>query len=207
VKCFKAIAAVVMVVSIPAVAGIDCMIGGGLNVSSQSFTHDYTTMVSGSGQSMLVGFNAGANARLAFTRKTGLVAGLNYETRGSILKWAGQTQTYSASYLQIPVLFSYNVMPALAVNSGPEAGIFLRGKYREKFNYSSSSLDITDKSALDLGASLQATYTIANMVVVGAGYYWGFLNTDNYNYGSGLKPNGSVTNRNINVTVAYLLHL
>jgi outer membrane immunogenic protein len=209
VKCFKMLVAVVLVASFSSFAGIDLTIGGGLNISDVNLSKDYK-LASDQTKSMLMGFNAGANARFAFNDKMGLVAGLNYETRGAKIKTSdlgfSETKTGNLAYLQIPVLFSYKFMPELAVNIGPEIGLLLRAKEKVEgdFDIDNGTFDVkSSTSSLDLGASIQVTYTISNMIVVGAGYDYGFINTDK-NPGD---MKGAMTNSNIKVTVAYLLHL
>ena len=208
-RSFKKIAAVVLLASMSSFAGIGLTIGGGLNLSNTSESGDYE-LPSGETQSMVVGFNAGVNALFGFTDKMGLVTGLNYETRGTKITVPASitglgvsgTETMSASYLQIPVLFSYKFIPELAVNLGPELGFYLSGTEKYEAAGQSQSQDLQNMSSMDFGASIGVSYTIVNMIVVGAGYYLGFLNIDNT---SGMS--GSVTNNNIKITVAYLLHL
>jgi hypothetical protein len=215
-KCFNTVVAIGLFASVSSFAGIDCMIGGGLNMSNITLSGDHQLGTGnppyGQTQSMLIGFNAGANARLAFNDKMGLVAGLNFETRGEKIKTSytysdmEYTTTFTMHYLQIPILFSYKVLPELAVNIGPEVGIFNGGTAKEEGDQTGSA-DLKNVSTLDIGASIQVTYTIAKMIVVGAGYDLGFMNTDNTTYDSGIKPSGAAKNNNIKVTVAYLLHL
>jgi hypothetical protein len=215
VKSFKTIVAVVLFASVSSFAGLDLMVGGGLNMSNESFSGDYKDILTGMNKSMRIGFNAGANMCIPFSEQMGLVAGLNYETRGTKLKadsmGASVTVTKAASYLQIPILFSYKPIPALAINLGPELGIFLGGKAKTEITgvtgLSMPDEDLEDISTLDLGASIQVNYTIANMIVVGAGYYWGFLNTDNSSVPAGMSISGSETNNNIKINVGYLFHL
>jgi outer membrane immunogenic protein len=212
-RCFRTVVAIVFFASVSSFAGIDLTIGGGLNISDLTLTGDYKLdniyLAYGQTQSMLIGFNAGANARFSFNDKMGLVAGLNFETRGDKIKKSNKygagsyTTTLTMHYLQVPVLFSYKFLPELAVNIGPEAGIFLGGTSKDEGDQTGSTDQKDLVKAFDIGASIQATYTIARMIVVGAGYDLGFMNTDKSPNGK----SGAAKNNNIKVTAAYLLHL
>jgi outer membrane immunogenic protein len=206
VKCFKTVAAVVLLASVSSFAGIDLAIGGGLNMSNATLTKDYGLPSNGT-KSMVMGFNAGANARFAFNEQMGVVAGVNYETRGVKTDDGTYKKTYSSNYLQIPLLFSYKIIPELAVNIGPEFGIFLSGKYKEEAYGMSGESNLEKVSTLDLGASVQVNYTIINMIVVGAGYYYGFLKPDNNSDYMGSNMKEVRANNNIKITLAYLLKL
>jgi hypothetical protein len=209
VKSLKTIVAVVLVASFSSFAGMDLMVGGGLNMSNENLSGDYK-LPSGVDQSMYIGFNAGANLLIPFGEQIGMVAGVNYETRGTKEKGSENgmsgTMTISGSYLQIPLLFSYKPIPALAINLGPELGFFLGGTAKTEATGYSHSEDLKDISTFDFGASLQVNYTIANMILVGAGYYWGFLNTDASEVPAGITVDGSQTNNNIKIHVGYLIH-
>jgi hypothetical protein len=209
VKSFKTIVAVVLFASFSSFAGTDLMVGGGLNMSNVAMSGDYK-LGDGVTKSMHVGFNAGANLLIPFGEQIGMVAGVNFETRGTEMKETvsgiSATITSAASYLQIPLLFSYKPIPALAINIGPELGFFLGGTSKTEALGLSQSEDLTNVSTFDFGASLQVNYTIANMIVVGAGYYLGFLNTDATEVPAGFARTGSVTNNNIKIHVGYLIH-
>jgi hypothetical protein len=204
----KNIGAIVLLASFCSFAGIDLRIGGGLNMSNETYAGDYT-LPPNFKKNMHVGFNAGASAAVPFSRQWGIVAGISYETRGSEqdIDTAGtgsgdsSSRVFSMRYLQIPVLFSYRPIPALAIALGPELGIFLGGKTKN----GSVSKDMVDIRTIDIGASLTLDYTIANMIAVGAGYYLGFLNTDNSSSAEILK--GGIRENNIKLFVAYVLHL
>ena len=207
----KNISAIVLFASFCSFAGIDLKIGGGLNLSNETYSGDYklpTALI----KSMHVGFNAGASAAIHFSTQMGIVGGLSYETRGSEMNLDAADPgasgydprfmpwVYSMSYLQIPVHFSYWPIPALAIALGPELGIFIDGKSKD--GGESGTLQI---STIDLGASLTVDYTFANILAVGAGYYLGFLNNDGSPAADVNK--GGIKNSNIKLFVAYVLHL
>jgi hypothetical protein len=158
-------------------------------------------------KTLVIGFNAGVNVSISLAPNMGLVAGWNYETRGMKIteRDINLTAKVTANYLQVPILFSYKFMPELAVNIGPEVGIFICGKETITMDSKSTETAMTHVSTLDLGASVQVTYTVANMIVVGAGYYYGFLNTDSANHDPAMS--GAATNNTIKIFVGYLIHL
>jgi hypothetical protein len=203
-KFLKVSVAAVLLASVSSFAAMDLTIGGGLNLSNTMLSGDYK-MPDGVDKTMLIGFNAGANARFAFNDMMGLVAGLNFETRGMKISEGDLKLTTSANYLQIPVLFSYKLMPELAINIGPEVGIYLSGKGKAEMAGQSVEADLENVSTLDLGASIGVTYTFAEVVQVGGGFYWGFLNTDNDPADADMS--GAATNMNIKITVGYLLKM
>jgi hypothetical protein len=212
VKHSKVIGAIVLIVSTYSFAGIELRVGGGLNLSNEILTGDYK-LSDYLYKPMHVGFNAGLNARIFALGKMGIGAGLNFETRGSGIKvdkaklpndrelFDTTEMEFSMNYLQIPVYFYYRLIPGLSVGLGPELGIFLNGKQK----IGGQSSDIDKIKTIDLGASITADYTILNMITVGAGYYFGFLNNDGRTTAD--VATGSDRNMNIKIYVAYVLHL
>jgi hypothetical protein len=200
----KLISAIVLLVSFYAFAEIDFRIGGGLNLSNELYTGDYE-LGDGFDKKMKVGFNAGVSAAFYFTRQLGMIAGVGYETRGCGWDYEDEIPSnsmsaeFSLSYLQIPVHFSYRPIPALAINLGPELGIFLTGE--SKLDGDTFDMD-ENINRIDFGASLTVDYTIANMIAVGAGYYIGFLDSDSRNF-----DNGRILHTNIKLFAAYVFHL
>ena len=210
-KFAHAIGAVVVLASFYSFAGIDLRFGGGLNLSDETHSGDYTLPPYMS-KKMHVGFNTGASADFLFSKQMGILAGLSFETRGSqntvnaasapdYINLSEWPQEFSLNYLQIPVLFSYRPIPSLTIALGPEMGIFLGGTI--KLGNNSGNFDAI--KTFDLGASLIVDYTFANMIAVGAGYYLGFLNNDGSSTADIL--NGGEMNTNIKLFVAYVLHL
>jgi hypothetical protein len=217
VKSLKTIVAAVLVASFSSFAGADLMIGGGLNLSNLSYSED---LGSGVTKSMRVGFNAGANLFIPFSEQIGLTPGVNFETRGTKIESSYQsnklTMTMSMNYLQIPVLFTYKPMPELALKVGPELGIFLGGTEKDESNIAmlNGEGDITSDmvNTIDFGLSFGASYTIANMIAIGAGYYLGLTNVnksasaDAEASEESASPSGDFKNNNIKIYVAYVIH-
>jgi hypothetical protein len=176
-------------------AGIDLRIGGGLNLSNELRSNDIKLDDSYT-KKFHVGLNIGANAAVYFTQQLGIIAGLAFETRGSGWKQGETSADFAMNYLQVPALFSFRPIPALAIDLGPEFGIFLNGSG----TVGEGTMDLTEINRIDLGASAVVEYTIMNKIAVGAGYYYGFLDNDE-------SISGTITNTNIKVFVAYVLHL
>jgi hypothetical protein len=211
VKYSRIIGAIVLVVSSYSFAGIELRVGGGLNLSNEILSGDYK-LPDYMYKPMHVGFNAGLNARVFLLGKTGIGAGLNFETRGSGVKvdkaklpmvefvvYNPPDMEFSMNYLQIPVHLFHRPIPGLAIGLGPELGIFLNGKSK----IGDETTDIATINSIDLGASITVDYTILNMVTVGAGYYFGFLNNDGRSTAD--VAEGSDRNMNIKIYVAYVL--
>jgi hypothetical protein len=199
------ISTIVLFASLCSFAGIDLRIGGGLNLSNEIYSGDFELSDTYK-KHMHIGFNEGWGMALYFTEQLGVFAGLNCETRGSGWKVddpiSGDSRSaeFSMWYLQIPLLFSFKPIPALAINLGPELGIFLSGKSK----VGSVTMYLDEIKLIDFGASITADYTIADMIAVGAGYYFGLLNNDDRPRGASVK--GSSTNTNIKLYVAYVFH-
>ncbi|MFP4522548.1 MAG: porin family protein [Fibrobacterota bacterium] len=181
----------------------------GLNMSNISASGDYEDFYEEAG--ILIGFNVGANYHLAINDQMGLLAGLSFETRGTAMTMDMITAydasfqpiteevdvVMSANYIQIPVLFQYNVMPELGIVVGPEAGIFLSGKAK----IDDEEDDLEDINTLDLGLSFGANYTVAEKFVIGASYYLGLMNIDGSD--SSDDADGAMKNTNIKLSVGY----
>jgi hypothetical protein len=195
-KYVKKIGAIVLFASFCSFAGIDLRVGGGLNISDETYYGAYLPPPNMT-VSMLVGFNAGAGVDVFFTKQMGIRGALSYETRGSIEKLDVSTE-FSLNYLQIPVHFAYRPIPLLplTIAIGPELGIFLSGNEKS----GGVSVKFNDIKPIDFGASLTVDYTIANMLAVGAGYYLGFLNNNDASL-------AIEKNSNIKLFAAYVFHL
>jgi outer membrane immunogenic protein len=201
----------VLMLAAASFAGMPLTIGAGLNMSNLSFSGDYEAP---DDAGMRIGFNVGVNTTIALNDKMGVLTGLAYETRGMTTETKVGDITANGfmklSYLQIPVLFSYNAMPELALNVGPEIGIKLSATQGVTYDNAPAGLDDVDEdmedvSTLDLGLSLGVNYTLMEKFVIGAGYYMGFMNIDNFDYDT--APDGSITNTNIKIMVGYKLAL
>jgi hypothetical protein len=203
VKVFKSAVAAVLLASVCSFAGIELAIGGGECLSNKTMTKDYK-LQDGVDNNMRFGYSFGINARYALDEHMGLVAGVSYETRGLIIDYGGITDAKNANYLQIPILFSYKVIPDVAINIGPEAGLFLGGKDIFTVYGQETKDDLKDINKLDLGMSAQVNiYSASNWIVVGISYYYGLLNTDSADHNPAYK--GSETNNSIKVTVSVLI--
>jgi hypothetical protein len=212
VKSLKIIVSAILVASFSSFAGMDLMIGGGLNLSNASLSED---LPSGVDKPMLIGFNAGVNLFIPFSEQIGLTPGVNFETRGMKIEISAikTTTTMSMNYLQIPVLFTYKPIPELALKLGPEIGIFLSGTGTIEVNGVSNDGDIKsdDVNTIDFGLSAGASYTIANTIAVGAGYYLGLtkVNKSESTDAAASEESGSsgdFKNNNIKIYVAYIIH-
>jgi hypothetical protein len=196
-KYVKNIGAIVLVASFCSFAGIDLRIGGGLNISDETYYGDYT-LPPNVKKSMYVGFNVGAGVGVYILNHMGITGALSFETRGSKEDFDGVATVTALNYLQVPVHFSFRPVPLLplAVGIGPELGIFINGKSK----IGSDSQDFNGIKPIDFGASVSVDYTLLNMVAVGAGYYFGFLN--NNDASAAIEKNS-----NIKIYVAYVFHL
>jgi hypothetical protein len=148
------------------------LVGGGMVFSSLSRTGDYK--VDGVEYSMLTGFNFDWNYWYSFNERMGIIAGIDFESRGSKATLTDQSiKKTSLSYFQIPVLFSYSIMPeivpniisSLSVSAGPEIGIFV--KMRRDFE------GFLTLKPLDYGPAVNISVMLINRFVLGAGYYLG----------------------------------
>lgn len=188
-------------------------IGAGLNLSNLSYGGDYADFESDDA-GMRIGFAVGVTTTIALNDKMGVLTGLAYETRGQTSETEFGDITANGfmklNYIEIPVLFSYSVMPELALNVGPEIGICLGGTAGVTYDNAPAGLDdeeedIEDYSTLDVGLSLGANYTLMEKFVIGVGYSMGFMNIDASDAADDMD--GGITNTNIKIMVGYKLAL
>jgi hypothetical protein len=207
-KYAKAVGAIVLFASMNSFALLDIQVGGGLNLSTEVYSKD-RKLPAGVTQPLLAGFNTGANVAFLFG-PIGVAGGVNFETRGDAQKTSAAdaekipyptSQVFSMYYLQIPVHFVYVPIPGLHIGIGPEFGLFLGGTS----DIEGLKFDMQEINPIDFGASVTVDYTIFNMIAVGAGYYWGFLNSDNSSTKNVLE--GTITHRNIKLFAAYVIHI
>jgi hypothetical protein len=96
-------------------------IKAGVNFSSQTY--------SGSGFSLspdgLVGFNGGVYLTAMFTENVGIQPEILYSLQGVQNTSNGTTFKDKFGYINVPILFRYNVIPAFNIHAGPQVGFLL----------------------------------------------------------------------------------
>lgn len=124
-------------------------VSGGLKVGANlsSFGGD------AEGTSSKIGYHAGAYLNLAFSDKIALQPELLYNVLGSESKYSEvdytEKDTYSLSYVSIPVMFMYNINKMINIQAGPQANILTSAKLdssgeADGFKYEMNDVDVKD---------------------------------------------------------------
>jgi hypothetical protein len=195
-KGIKAVAGVVMLVCVVSFAGVGIQAGGGVNFSNLYRTGGYKTSIQDN--RTLTGVTVSWLYWVTFNEKMGALAGLSYESRGTA-NYDYLQKTISLGYVEIPLLFSYRILPELEARVGPEVGVLTSARGRdENYAVGTGIKDVFQKT--DIGISLNLCYTLFDRVVVGAGYDFGILNAMN-NSKTGMG--GSMHNSSLAITISY----
>ncbi len=154
--------------------GVSGGIKGGLNLANQS--------ISGSGLSLdtktLIGFHGGAYATVMFTKNVGIQPEILYSVQGSKFDFNGTTTTTRINYINIPILFRYNVNDMISVHVGPQIG-FVGSAKSENGN---NTTDIKDNvSSTDIALAFGGTIELPMKLNFTARYCLGLSDIDKDN--------------------------
>ncbi|MFH0922088.1 MAG: porin family protein [Fibrobacterota bacterium] len=187
-KRFLIVPALLLLLSTGASANNAILGGFHLVMSDINGTGDYDALAKD--YTMRVGYGFGGYFSWDMKDRLSLLTGLWYETRGAEQSDSRQIPNYhnlgvtatqtnaitvALSYLQIPALFSYNVMTDMNLFAGPELGFLLTSRSigetslrvnntTDKTTVDSDSKDLM--SGVDFTLSMGGTYLIMNQVLV-----------------------------------------
>jgi len=120
-----------------------------VNFSNESYSSSSITFIPDG----LVGFNGGLYLTAMLTEKIGIQPELLYSVQGSTITLFNTKVDNKYSYLNIPVLFRYNIIPLINVHAGPQLGINLSADQKSGGNSASFKNDVnTADFAVAFGA-------------------------------------------------------
>ncbi|SHF94227.1 porin family protein [Chryseobacterium sp. OV279] len=152
---------------------------GGMNISTISEVYDNGWMYSD--QKAKIGFNAGVFANIPISEKFSLQPEILYSGLGAkietsrmfdpgpMTKLEGK-ETLSLSYLSVPVMFQYNIIPDLYVEAGPEFGFLLGGRSKGEWTDTTDNIKTTTSYSDKLSNGLFNKFNFG--IGIGAGYYF-----------------------------------
>ncbi|MCT2563793.1 porin family protein [Chryseobacterium herbae] len=152
---------------------------GGMNISTVSEVYDNGWMYSD--QKAKIGFNAGVFANIPISEKFSLQPEILYSGLGAkietsrmfdlgpMTKLEGK-ETLSLSYLSVPVMFQYNIIPDLYVEAGPEFGFLLGGRSKGEWTDTTDNIKTTTSYSDKLSNGLFNKFNFG--IGIGAGYYF-----------------------------------
>ncbi|MBL1221117.1 PorT family protein [Chryseobacterium sp. L7] len=155
---------------------------GGMNVSSHTDGNEDTYYWSKYERSAKIGFNAGVFANIPISGKFSVQPEVLYNGLGSKIESTMNfdiplarmdiKETLSLSYLSVPVMLQYNLMPDLYVEAGPEFGYLLGGRYKNE-STQTSSIDGSSSTQSQSGKIAMYMFNKFNFGIgIGAGYYF-----------------------------------
>ena len=192
---------------------------GGMNISSHTDGNEDTYYWSNYERKSKIGFNAGAFVNIPVSGKFSVQPGILYNGLGSKIESTinfdipdarmNNKETLSLSYLSVPLMLQYNLLPELYVEAGPEFGFLLGGRSKGDLTQTSnqdgasSTQSYSDKIVMDLfnkfnfGIGIGAGYYFTQNLAVTARFTAGV--TDIYKYNS----YDAVRNNALQVGLAY----
>lgn len=172
------------------------MVGGTLS----TFTGDTE------GTKMRLGLAAGAEFGYMFAEKFGATAGLLVSMQGSNYKDDSymKDQSNTLTYLNVPVLANYYIIPGLAVKAGVQLGFLLSAKHKGSELYDGVWHDFDESGTdgikkMDFSIPLGLSYEISDFVI-DARYNLGVANINDHGI-------GKIRNSVIMLTVGYKIPL
>jgi hypothetical protein len=150
--------------------GISGGVKAGMNLSNQK--------ISGSGISLDTkarpGLHAGVFAVIMLNEKFGIQPEVLYSMQGSKLDLSGNDGKFKFDYINIPVLFRYNITDMISVHAGPQFGILASAKVEEE---DGDETDIKDQAkGMDFGMAGGAEVVLPAGLGFGARYVIGLTN-------------------------------
>lgn len=148
-------------------------------------------------------FNAGISVDIPLLQSIYLQSGLYYTSKGTKDKGDDWKETFSANFIEVPVLASYRYdfgdAAQLQINVGPYFAYGIGGKFKEEEGskeYSSDFFD-DDTNKFDMGLQVGGGVTISRHYYIGAAFEWGFINLWKD------SDNESIKTRNFMINIGY----
>lgn len=170
---------------------------GGLNIANQS-NPALSGLVQGK-TSFLIGFNIGGYVEIELANKISIQPELSFSLQGGKLSYVDYIRTDpfypeesvnvelvdKLSYINIPIMFKYNVADEITLELGPQLGILVSSTTNASFNGSTISGNSSENSkafynSVDYGINLGAGYNMSEDITVGIRYYKGVSNIGKY---------------------------
>lgn len=157
------------------------MVGGSLStlVGSLSLTEN----------KMRAGLVAGAEFGYGFSSQMGISVGVLYSMQGCKIEDEFNKDYLKLDYINIPVLFNYDVIPGLAIKAGPQLGYCVKHGPGSEWNN------------LDFSVPLGLSYEVSNFVI-DARYNLGLSNVIQM---MGRDGDESLRNSVIQLTLGYMI--
>jgi hypothetical protein len=182
---------------------------GGMNISSLTDGSDDAYF--NYERKAKIGFNAGVFANIPISDKFSIQPEILYNGLGSKIESTiffdipearmDGKETLSLSYLSVPIMFQYNIIPDLYVEAGPEFGFLLGGRSKYELTQtsnldgSSSTQSYSDKIAMrmfnkfNFGIGLGAGYYFTQNLAVTARFTAGITDVYKLNTGDAVRNN------------------
>ncbi|WP_080779140.1 porin family protein [Chryseobacterium phocaeense] len=183
---------------------------GGMNVSSLTDGSN-NAYWSNYERKAKIGFNAGVFANIPISGQFSVQPEILYNGLGSKIESTINfdipearmdiKENLSLSYLSVPLMLQYNLLPELYVEAGPEFGFLLGGRAKSEFTQTSntdgasSTQSHTGKIVMDLfnkfnfGIGIGAGYYFTQNLAVTARYTAGITDIYKYNTGDAVRNN------------------
>lgn len=141
-----------------------------------------------SGAKMKVGFHGGALVALPLFSEFSLQPEVMFSGQGAKFSGSGLTATWSANYINVPVLFKYNNPTGFFAETGPQLGFLMSAKGKVS---GQSDVDLKDQlNSTDFSWAIGVGYLIKTANIgIDARYNIGLSNIAKDNGGGGSTKN------------------
>lgn len=184
----KRLLCVLMVLGISGAAmaqGVSLGIKAGANFSNTNFSGSGLTLTPDG----LTSFHGGLYLKASINDKIAIQPEFLYSMQGFSITSGGTTLKDTYTYLQIPVLFKYNVVPAFNFHFGPQYAILMKAEE----TLGSTTTDIKDQlKSGDFGIVFGLGFDLPVGFNGGVRYVLGTTNIDNTGSNSGATAKNTV---------------
>ncbi len=147
----------------------------GFNVASlNSESDDLTSRIS---------FHAGFGMENQISDQLSLLPEILFSSQGAKIK-NGSKREFRLNYVNLPIMLRFYPDSGFYLEAGPQAGILVSARQTAEDEYDS---DIENLKGQDYGFNLGLGYKSSSVVAIGARYYFGLRDINDYEFGEKLK--------------------
>jgi hypothetical protein len=167
--------------------GLGFGIKGGVNIANTDISSDQFTLETKS----KIGFHGGVFVNFMLSDKMGIQPELLYSLQGSEYDIPSVDGNLKLGYLNVPVLFRYNINDMFSIHAGPQFGFLMSAE--EEFD--GDTQDVKDDfKGSDISGAFGLEVDLPMKIGVGARYVLGFSNvlTDDGSFGDSKLKNNTI---------------
>ena len=150
--------------------GISGGVKAGMNLANQNYSGDGVSLDT----KVKPGLHAGVFFLILFNEKFGIQPEVLFSMQGAKWDFGGDDAKFKFNYINVPVLFRYNITELISVHAGPQIGILASAKIEDEDGDEEDIKD--DFKGTDFGGAFGAEVDLPNGLGFGARYVVGLSN-------------------------------